>query len=184
MRLFERNTDQKTYNTNGFIREESFNSNNGLSFLDLEEDELIAEDDLFWDAYKEKQAKSKAEQKEQEQMEERRQDVIKTNKVHSLRALIWWISQGGVFPNGWEVPKKEAVLKMGPSGMEALLEGLEAGVVGDEIFQEGWADFAKDRYRVVMFSKVSSGLVPHMMSRKADVSAAGSAAGAGKVELS
>jgi hypothetical protein len=142
-----------TYNDGGFIREEG--SRNGLSFLDLDEDELIAEDDLFWDKYQEKQAKSKLEQKELEQLESRRNEVVKINKKHSLRALIWWISQGGVLPTGWDVPSQDTVLKMGSSGMEKLLEGIEGGVEGDEIFQEGWADFAKDRYRTVVFSKVS-----------------------------
>jgi len=143
-----------TYNDGGFIREEG--SRNGLSFLDLDEDELIAEDDLFWESYQEKQAKSKMEQKELEQLESRRKEVVTINKKHSLRALIWWISQGGVLPTGWDVPSKDTVLKMGSSGMEKLLEGIEGGVEGDEIFQEGWADFAKDRYRTVVFSKVSS----------------------------
>jgi hypothetical protein len=142
-----------TYNDGGFIREEG--SSNGLSFLDLDEDELIAEDDLFWDSYKEKQVKSKTEQAEIELLEARRKEVVQTNKIHSLRALIWWISQGGVLPNAWDIPSKETVLKMGSSGMEKLLEGIEGGAVGDEIFQEGWADFAKDRYRTVVFSKVS-----------------------------
>lgn len=143
-----------TYNEGGFIREEG--SSNGLSFLDLDEDELIAEDDLFWDSYQEKQAKSKMEQKEIEQMESRRKEVVRTNKQHSLRALIWWIAQGGVLPNSWDVPSKDTVLKMGASGMEELLEGIQGGVLGDEIFQDGWADYAKDRYRTVVFSKVSS----------------------------
>lgn len=145
--------EQQTYNQGGYIKEEQ--GNNGLSFLDLEEDELIADDDQFWDSYKEKVAKTELEQKEMEEMEQRRQDVIKTNKAHSLRALIWWISQGGVLPSGWEVPTKETVIKMGSSGMEKMLEGIAAGVEGDEIFQEGWADFAKDRYRIAVFSKVS-----------------------------
>jgi len=145
--------EQQTYNQGGYIKEEQ--GNNGLSFLDLEEDELIADDDQFWDSYKEKVAKTELEQKEMEEMEQRRQDVIKTNKAHSLRALIWWISQGGVLPSGWEVPTKETVQKLGSSGMEKMLEGIAAGVEGDEIFQEGWADFAKDRYRIAVFSKVS-----------------------------
>jgi hypothetical protein len=153
--------EARTYNAGGFIKEEG--SRNGLSFLDLDEDELIAEDDLFWDSYQEKQAKSKMEQKEIEQMESRRKEVIKTNKVHSLRALIWWISQGGVLPTGWDVPTKDTVLKLGSGGMKKMLEGIDGGVVGDEIFQEGWADFAKDRYRVVVFSKVSSRPLLHMV---------------------
>jgi hypothetical protein len=154
--LHSRDSDPGSYNYNGdgFVREEA---NNGLSFLELEEDELIAEDDLFWDSYQEKKSKSLAEQKEMEQMEQRRKDVIDTNKVHSIRALIWWIAQGGKLPSGWEVPTKDAVLKMGAGGMEKLLEGIQSGPVGDEIFQEGWANYAKDRYRVVVFSKVSPG---------------------------
>jgi hypothetical protein len=146
--------EARTYNAGGFIKEEG--SRNGLSFLDLDEDELIAEDDLFWDSYQEKQAKSKMEQKEIEQMESRRKEVIKTNKVHSLRALIWWISQGGVLPTGWDVPTKDTVLKLGSGGMKKMLEGIDGGVVGDEIFQEGWADFAKDRYRVFIWFKLTS----------------------------
>lgn len=146
--LYQR--DQQVYNDGGFIRE-----NNGLSFLEEHEDELIAEDDLFWDAYKEKQAKTASEQREMEEMEARRKDVIKTNKLRSVRALIWWIAQGGVLPSDWQVPGDEELLKMGSMGMERALEALDNGVEGDEIFQEGWAEFANDRYRAVVFSKVS-----------------------------
>lgn len=139
---------QKTFNDGGFVRE-----NNGLSFLEEHEDELIAEDDQFWDEHR---AKSEEEKKEMEKMEARRKDVERTNKRHSLRALIWWISQGGILPSDYELPDKEDVLKMGSRGMERVLEDLDNGVPGDEIFQEGWAEFAKDRYQVTVFSKVSS----------------------------
>jgi len=145
--------DQRTFNAGGFVREEG--SSNGLSFLELEEDELIAEDDAFWEKYQEKQAKSKKEQEEKEEMEARRNEVIEINKKYSITALIWWIAQGGILPTGWDVPSKDTILKMGSSGMEKLLEGIDGGVEGDEMFQEGWADFARDRYRVVVFSKVS-----------------------------
>ena len=142
--------DQQIYNTGGFIRE-----NNGLSFLEEHADELIAEDDAFWDAYQEKKGKTAAERKEAEQMEQRRKDVIKTNKEHSLRSLIWWIANGGVLPNDYNVPSEKEIQKMGASGMEKELEEIDNGIVGDEIFQEGWAEYAIDRYRAVVFSKVS-----------------------------
>ena len=146
--------DQQVYNAGGYIRE-----NNGLSFLEEQADELIAEDDAFWDAYQEKQGKGKKteeERKEAEEMEERRKDVLKTNKEHSLRALIWWIANGGVLPNDYQVPTETEVHQMGSSAMEKELGEIENGIEGDEIFQEGWAEFAVERYRAVIFSKVSS----------------------------
>lgn len=142
--------DQQIYNTGGFIRE-----NNGLSFLEEHADELIAEDDAFWESYQEKEGKTAEERKEAEQMEQRRKDVIKTNKAHSLRALIWWIANGGILPNDYKVPSEKEVHQMGSSGMEKELEEIDSGVEGDEIFQEGWAAFAVDRYQAVVFSKVS-----------------------------
>lgn len=145
--------DQQIYNTGGYIKE-----NNGLSFLEEHADELIAEDDAYWDSYQEKQGKGKqtdAERKEAEEMEQRRKDVLKTNKEHSLRALTWWIANGGVLPNDYDVPTETEVHQMGSSGMEKELEAVYNGNKGDEIFQEGWAEFAVDRYRAVVFSKVS-----------------------------
>ncbi len=38
--------------------------------------------------------------------------------------------------------------------MERLLEGIEKGKE-EAIFEDGWAEFAKTMYRVVVFSKVS-----------------------------
>jgi hypothetical protein len=155
LRRFSTRDEQKTYNAGGFVKEEN---NNGLSFLELEADELIAEDDLFWDTYQEKQAKTKHEQKEMAEMESRRKEVVRANKKHSLQALVWWISQGGIFPSSWSVPTKDEIKKLGANGMEKMLNDIAPGVVGEEIFEEGWTGAAEDTYRVVVFSKVSLAL--------------------------
>ncbi|OCF56003.1 glutaredoxin [Kwoniella mangroviensis CBS 10435] len=125
---------------------------NGISLL-VNEEELIAEDDLFWDSYKDPEPLSYEEQKEQEEMKARKADVQKQDKLQSLRALIWWLAEGGILPNDWEVPTKQYLKKIGGRGMERLLEDIDSGEEGDEIFDNGWAEFANRRYRVVIFSK-------------------------------
>ncbi|WWD09771.1 glutaredoxin [Kwoniella europaea PYCC6329] len=125
---------------------------NGISLL-VNEEELIAEDDLFWDSYKDPEPLSYEEQKQQEEMKAHKADVQKQDKLQSLRALIWWLAEGGILPNDWEVPTKQYLKKIGGRGMERLLEDIDSGEEGDEIFDNGWAEFANRRYRVVIFSK-------------------------------
>ncbi|WVW82712.1 glutaredoxin [Kwoniella bestiolae CBS 10118] len=125
---------------------------NGISLL-LDEEELIAEDDLFWDSYKDPEPLSREEAKQQEELKAHKADVIRQDKLQSLRALIWWLAEGGILPNDWEVPTKQYLKKIGGRGMERLLEDIDSGEEGDEIFDNGWAEFANRRYRVVVFSK-------------------------------
>ncbi|WRT67450.1 glutaredoxin [Kwoniella shivajii] len=126
---------------------------NGVSLLLMDEEELIAEDDLFWDTYKDPEPLSIEEQKLQDELKAHKQDVINQDKLQSLRALIWWLAEGGILPNNWEVPTKAYLKKIGGRGMERLLEDIDSGEEGDEIFDNGWAEFANRRYRVVIFSK-------------------------------
>ncbi|RSH93831.1 hypothetical protein EHS25_006480 [Saitozyma podzolica] len=126
---------------------------NGVSLLTQGEDELIAEDDLFWEQYEEAEPLSAEEIKAEEEIKAHRADVLHQNNMGSLRALIWWIAEGGLIPEDWEVPTKNYLKKVGARGMERLLEDIDPGDEGQWIFEDGWADFAKKRYRVVVFSK-------------------------------
>ncbi|WWC69142.1 glutaredoxin [Kwoniella pini CBS 10737] len=125
----------------------------GIKFLVMDEEELIAEDDLFWDSYKDPEPLSREEQKLADEMKAHKADVIKQDKLQSLRALVWWLAEGGILPNNWEVPTKAYLKKIGGRGMERLLEDIDGGEEDDEIFDNGWAEFANKRYRVVIFSK-------------------------------
>ena len=126
---------------------------NGLSLLVQDEDELIAEDDLFWQSYKEPEPLTDEELAAAEELRLHRADVLQLDKARSLRALIYWLAEGGVIPEGWEVPSKAYLKKVGSRGMERLLDGIEKE--DDEIiFDDGWAEFAGGRFRIVMFSKV------------------------------
>ncbi len=129
---------------------------NGISFLTSNEEELIAEDDLFYDKYTELEAEPLTDEEvaAKAEIDARRLDVQRLDGEHALRALIWWLAEGGVIPDGWEVPSKGYLRKIGRRGMERLLEGIEKGKE-EAIFEDGWAEFAKTMYRVVVFSKVS-----------------------------
>ena len=144
-----------------------------MSSLVESEEELIAEDDLFWMNYKEPTPLTDKEKAANKEMEAHRLDVIQRNAVHSLKALIWWMAEGGVIPSGWEVPSKSYFEKFGGRGMERLLNGIDQGKqdrkgrgewkpVSDKddeesVFTEGWGDFAKEQLKLVVFSKVSGG---------------------------
>ncbi|OCF36362.1 glutaredoxin [Kwoniella heveanensis BCC8398] len=126
---------------------------NGVSLLTMNEDELIAEDDLFWDSYTDPEPLTEEEEAAQAELQAHKADVIKQDKMQSLRALIWWLAEGGIIPSNWEVPSKSYLRKVGGRGMERLLEDIDSGEEGDEIFDNGWAEFANKRYRIVVFSK-------------------------------
>ena len=128
---------------------------NGLSILSQSEEELIAEDDLFWQSYKEPEALIAEEEWAQKEIVAHRKDVIKHDRQHSLSALVWWIAEGGVFPADWKVPSKPELKQMGGRGFEKLLQGLASETEdGEMIFEEGWARYAKKQYRIIVFSKV------------------------------
>ncbi|WWC89701.1 glutaredoxin [Kwoniella dendrophila CBS 6074] len=133
-----------------------YEPDNGISLL-LDEDELIAEDDLFWDTYKEAKPKTKEEIEQEKELKKHKEDVIKQDKIQSLRALIWWLAEGGILPNDFKPPTKQHLKKLGGRGFERLLEDIDSGTDSDddnsEIFDNGWAEFANRRYRVVIFSK-------------------------------
>ncbi|WWC60787.1 glutaredoxin [Kwoniella dejecticola CBS 10117] len=134
-------------------RNEYEEGDSGIKFLVMDEEELIAEDDLFWDSYKDPEPLSREEQKLADELKAHKADVIKHDKIQSLRALVWWLAEGGILPNDWEVPTKAYLKKIGGRGMERLLEDIDGGDEDDEIFDNGWAEFANKRYRVVIFSK-------------------------------
>ncbi|WVF71880.1 glutaredoxin [Kwoniella sp. CBS 6097] len=126
---------------------------NGVSLLTMNEEELIAEDDLFWDSYTDPEPLTEEEEAAQAELQAHKADVIKQDKMQSLRALVWWLAEGGIIPSNWEVPSKSYLRKVGGRGMERLLEEIDSGEEGDEIFDNGWAEFANKRYRIVVFSK-------------------------------
>lgn len=119
------------------------------------EDELLSEEALYVQGYKEPTPKTASEQETEERFQNHRADVLEQDRVHSLEALIWWLAEGGVFPNSYGIPNKAGLTKMGGSGFERALDRLDAGGNGESIFQDGWADYAKKQYRLVVFSKVS-----------------------------
>ncbi|KIR28710.1 glutaredoxin [Cryptococcus deuterogattii LA55] len=126
---------------------------NGVMLLTVDENELIAEDDLFWDSYTEAEPLSAEEAAAEAELQTHKQNVQAQNEAQSLRALIWWLAEGGVFPNDFEVPSKSHLKKIGSSGFEKLLSSIDAGDENQMIFEEGWADFADRRYSIVVFSK-------------------------------
>ena len=132
---------------------------NGISILLSEEDELIAEDDLFWDKYTDPEPLSEEQKTVIAEMTAHRLDVQEHDRQHALRALIWWLAEGGIIPDEFEVPTHSYLKKAGGRGMERLLEDIQNGAENDEIFAEGWGEYANSMYRTVVFSKVSILLV-------------------------
>jgi hypothetical protein len=130
-------------------------SNNGISLLLSDEDELIAEDDLFWDSYTESDPISDEEIEAEKEIAAHRLDVQQRDRKHALQAMIWWLAEGGVIPSNWEMPSASQMKKISGRGMEKMLESIDKGDEEEPIFAEGWAEYAKKMYRTVVFSKVS-----------------------------
>lgn len=129
----------------------------GVTVMDVEDtDEWLAEDDLFYSQYTEDTPLSAEDAAAEAEMASREADVVEQNRQQSLRALTWWLAEGGEIPQDWEVPSKAYLKKIGGRGVERLLEDIVDEDFGDEVmFEDGWADFAKKRYRLIVFSKVS-----------------------------
>ena len=128
---------------------------NGVSLLLSSEDELIAEDDMFWEMYVAPKHPSHEEFVAEEELAAHQLDVQARDKRHALRALTYYLAEGGVFPRDWEVPSDAYLKKVGGRGMEKLLDAIEEGNREEPIFADGWAHFAQETYKAVVFSKVS-----------------------------
>jgi hypothetical protein len=104
------------------------------------------------------------EAKEKKEMVKHKLEVAENHRAESLRALAWFVAEGGELPYDWEVPTKKHITKIGSRGVEHILQNMDEKVrqeegedaSGEEIFEDGWAEFAKTRYRTVVFSKVCS----------------------------
>ena len=131
---------------------------NGVSLLLSSEDELIAEDDLFWEHYVAPKYPSREEIVAEEEFAAHQLDVQERDQRHALRALTYWLAEGGVFPRDWEVPSDTYLKKIGGRGVEKLLGAIEERVGEEPIFADGWAHFAKETYKTVVFSKVRPAL--------------------------
>ena len=91
-----------------------------------------------------------------EELAENRANAQEQDRQHSVRALVWWLAQGGIFPQAWSAPSDSELKKIGGRGFERLLEGIDNGDADNTIFAPGWADSAVKQYRTVVFSKVRS----------------------------
>ena len=109
------------------------------------------------------------EAKEKKEMVRHKMEVTERHRAESLRAIAWFLAEGGELPGDFEVPTKKQVNKMGGRGVESMLKGMDEKFrqevgddgSGEEIFEDGWAEFAKTRYRTVVFSKVSIDCILH-----------------------
>ena len=136
---------------------------NRVSLLTANEEELIAEDDLYLQSYIEPAPLTPEETAAEQQLQAHREDVLELDRQHQLRALVWWLAEGGTFPRSWDVPTKSHLKKVGGRGMEKILDKVDQvkdGKDDEAMFPDGWADYAKSQYRVVVISKVSRGHNP------------------------
>ncbi|WVN86576.1 glutaredoxin [Cryptococcus depauperatus CBS 7841] len=125
----------------------------GVEILVADEEELIAEDDLFLSSYTDSIPLSAEETAAEARRQALKQDLITSNHAHSLRALIWWLAEGGILPDDWEVPSKSHLEQIGGEGFEEMLTNINRGENESEIFETGWTELADQRYRIVVFSK-------------------------------
>lgn len=132
---------------------------NGVGLLTQAEEELIAEDDLYWQAYEEPPTLTEAEKDEVDELKAHKLDVERHNRQTALESLVWWLAEGGILPNDFEVPSKKTLLNGKSRAMERILDEVqsEGEEPGESIFQEGWQEYATKQYKIVVFSKVSHG---------------------------
>ena len=127
-----------------------------MSLLIVEDEEIIAEDDLYWDNFTEVAPPSDAAVAAEDQLAANRANAQEQDRQHSVRALVWWLAQGGILPQTWSAPADNELKKIGGRGFERLLEAIDNGDADKDVFRPGWADLAVKQYRTVVFSKVRS----------------------------
>jgi hypothetical protein len=129
---------------------------NGVGLLLQDAEELIAEDDLYWQSYVEPPALTDAERDEAAEIKAHKLDVELHNRENALESLVWWLAEGGMLPNDFTVPSRKTLLEGKPRAMEQILDAVqsEGQDAGESIFQDGWEEYSTKQYRIVVFSKV------------------------------
>ncbi|KLT40098.1 hypothetical protein CC85DRAFT_287887 [Cutaneotrichosporon oleaginosum] len=115
------------------------------------EEDVMATDDLFVQRLEDTKARTPAQVVADEDAARVAEDKSAEQKRDKLRALVWWIARGGVFPDDYRIPSAGTMDKMSQKEWEGLLADVEG--TDEHLFLHDWAEEANMSQRVTVFSK-------------------------------
>ncbi len=124
----------------------------------LDEEDMLAEDQIAVDNEVEERPKSPAEKEAEAVAEKQQAKDEEDEKKKQLRALIWWLHTGGSFLDGHHKALKDSELKkMTGSEFQTYLTSLKDASQPDPdpFTRDRWEDWAAQDTGVTVFSKVS-----------------------------
>lgn len=116
------------------------------------EDDVMATDDLFVQRQEDTKPRTPKQIEADEEAARVKKEKEAEAKTDKLRALIWWIARGGMFPSDYRHPSSGTLGKMSQKKFEDLLTDVEG--TDENVFLGGWQDEANMAKRVTVFSKV------------------------------
>jgi hypothetical protein len=116
------------------------------------EEDVMATDDLFVQRLEDTKARTPAQVEADEEKARKAEEKSAVGKRDKLRALVWWIARGGVFPDDYRIPAAGTMAKMPQKEWEGLLADVEG--TDEHVFLGDWEDEANMMQRVTVFSKV------------------------------
>lgn len=118
------------------------------------EEAVMATDDLFVQRLEDTKARTPKQVEADEEAARVRKETEAEAKHDKLRALVWWIARGGMFPADYRHPSAATLKKMNQKAFEDLLVDIEG--TDENVFLGGWESEADLAQRVTVFSKVSA----------------------------
>lgn len=116
------------------------------------EEDVMATDDLFVQRLEDTKVRTPAQVAADEDAARAAEEKGAESRRDKLRALVWWIARGGIFPDDYRIPAAGTMAKMPQSKWESLLADVEG--TDEHVFLGDWVDEADIYQRVTVFSKV------------------------------
>ncbi|GMK54077.1 hypothetical protein CspeluHIS016_0106630 [Cutaneotrichosporon spelunceum] len=117
----------------------------------IEEDDVMAKDDLFFQRAEDTKPRTQAQIEEDEEAARNELERVAEGKRDKLRALVWWIVRGGGFPDDYRTPSAGTMAKMSETEWESMLADVEG--TDENLFLGEWKDEVNFGQRVTVFSK-------------------------------
>ncbi|BEJ12297.1 hypothetical protein CspHIS471_0207570 [Cutaneotrichosporon sp. HIS471] len=115
------------------------------------EEDVMANDDLFVQRLADTKERTPAEIEADEEAARKEKEKGAEGRRDKVRALVWWITRGGLFPDDYRIPSAGTLAKMLQSEWESLLADVEG--TDEHVFLGEWVEDANFSQRVTVFSK-------------------------------
>ncbi|BEI81595.1 hypothetical protein CcaverHIS002_0207550 [Cutaneotrichosporon cavernicola] len=115
------------------------------------EEDVMAKDDLFVQRLGDAKERTPAEIEADEEAARQEEEKGAEGRRDKVRALVWWITRGGIFPDDYRIPSAGTIAKMPQTEWESMLADVEG--TDEHVFLGEWLGEANLSQRVTVFSK-------------------------------